>query len=432
MTSRERYRIRTLDTNRPAATASLALVIVWLLMVGAAQEAQAQTFSVIHTFTGLQDGAGPHAGLTMDGAGNLYGTTDEVLVGGNGNVFELKRSGSNWILTPIYTFSGGADGAYPQSRVVFGPNGSLYGTTEGGGLGTGCHHCGTVFKLTPSICRIGSCPWTETVLYRFTGDADGGRPTGDLAFDSAGNIYGTTYEGGNFTQSCGYGCGTVFKLTPSQGGWRETVLYAFGATASDGYNPLSGVVLDPFGNLYGTTTYGGTSQFPAGTVFQLTASGVRWTEKVLYNFQGQSDGAYPVAGVILDASDNLYGTTWEGGTGAFGTVFELTPTHGSWMFTVLHSFTGFGGPYANLKMDGVGNLWGTTNQDGAFDNGSVFKLTPLGGGSWAYTDLYDFTGNSDGKDPYSSLVFDTGGNLYGTAYGGGTRRQGVVFEITPH
>ena len=215
----------------------ITLTVGFALLVLMSTSTQAQTFAVQHTFTGQGDGGQPTAGLTWL-AGNLYGTTSTGGAG-YGTVFKLSRSGSGWILSTLYTFRGGSDGANPQARVVFGPDGALYGTTTYGGAGLG-----TVFRLRPpaSVCRSVQCPWNETVLYRFAGGNDGAGPAyGDLAFDSAGNIYGTTAAGG---MGCGPygGCGVVFKLTQSGGAWTETVLFAF--EHGNGQTPYSGVVFD--------------------------------------------------------------------------------------------------------------------------------------------------------------------------------------------
>ena len=386
----------------------------------------AASFNVIYTFTGGSDPAQPYAGLSMDSAGNFYGTT---LAGGTGNgtVFKLSPSGSGWTLTTLHEFTGvtgGNDGAGPRARVVIGPDGNLYGTTfEGGRTGCGTNGCGTVFKLS----NTGS-GWSETVLYRFTGGTDGGEPTGDLLFDASGNILGTTELGGKPHSCGGLGCGTVFKLSNSGGSWTESVLYQFVGGSSDGAFPNSGVVFDTSGNLYGTTCCG--SSHNDGTVFQLKPSGSGWTENVLYIFTGSSDGNEPDTGVIFDAAGNLYGSTVFGGTGNGGTVFELTPSGGNWTFSALYDFTGIQGPHGSLVLDAGGNLYGTTNQDGSQQSGSVFLLTPSSG-SWTYTSLHDFTGGNDGELPISNLVFDTSGNLYGTASLGGANGQGVVFEVTP-
>ncbi len=283
-----------------AGTLSLALVFVLALTIVVAQPAQAQTFNVIHNFTAGPDGAMPGDGLIMDTAGNLYGTTYYGGIGGeDGVVFKLSKQGSGWILTATYEFQGGTDGTNPMAGVVFGPDSSLYGTTERGG-DPNCS-CGTVFKLSrPSQTTTDG--WTETVLYRFLGGSDGSQPElGNLIFDQSGNIYGTTSGGGP------HNAGTVFKLTYSSGGWTESILYSF-AGGSDGANPWSGVTFDQAGNLYGTTESGG-NYYGYGTVFELMPSGSGWTKKTLYSFQSRNDGAYPYAGVSFDRSGNLYGTT---------------------------------------------------------------------------------------------------------------------------
>jgi len=408
-----------------AATAALAIAAVFALTV-VTQSAQAQTFNVIHNFTGGADGAGPEAGLTMDRAGNLYGTASVGGSSGNGTVFRLSKKSSGWVFTPLYSFQGPPDGANPEARVVLGPDGSLYGTTYFGGA---CGGCGTVFNLKPptTACKTALCPWTETVLYRFSGGSDGANPgVGDLIFDQAGNLYGTTTGGG------AYGYGTVFELVPSQGGCTEKVLYSF-TGGYDGSQPFAGLIFDKSGNLYGTTAYG--SSYSAGTVFRLTPSGSGWTVNVLHVFQDQSDGSNPFGGLVFDQSGNLYGDTWHGGQDTGGTVFKLAPSNGSWTYSVVYNFDGTGpyGSAASLVMDGAGNLYGTTVDDGhgPSGNGNVFELTPSGGG-WTYTSLYDFPGGNDGGQPVGNVIFDANGNLYGTGYyGGDYNPNGVVWEITP-
>ncbi len=403
-----------------------ALAIIFALAV-LTQSAQAQTFQVLYSFS-KPVGVNPLAGLTMDKAGNLYGTTDGGGTYGGacgnfgcGTVFKLTRSGSGWILNTLYRFAGGSDGGEPQARVVFGPNGSLYGTTAGPGK-----TAGTVFSLRPpaAACKSALCPWSVTVLYDFTGGTDGATPNfGDVVFDQAGNLYGATIKGG------AYDDGVVYELTPSSGGWTESVLHSF-AGVPDGGGPYSGVVFDKTGNFYGTTIGGGDQNF--GTVYQLTPSGSGWAENILYNFQAENDGAFPFGGMVFDSSGNLYGTACSLGANGGGTAFELTPSDGAWTFAVLHGLVGSGnlpGPGAALTMDATGNLYGTAFRDGAYGYGSVFKLTPSMGG-WIYTDLHDFTGGSDGEYPYSNVIFDASGNLYGTVQGG-ANGQGVVWEITP-
>lgn len=409
-----------------AATALATLLIV------AAPSAHAQTFTVVHNFTG-SDGANPWAGLTLDRAGNLYGTT---AYGGNGappcdpsgcgTVFKLTHRGSGWVLSELYEFAGGADGATPLARVVFGPNGILYGTT----LST-TPYVATVFDLRPpaTVCRSVSCPWTKSVLFSFDA-ATGYSLTGDLTFDATGNIYGTTQYGGSGGCNTN-GCGVLYELTQSGGSWAENILYNF-TGAADGGHPSSGVIFDQAGNLYGTAPSDSYDDNSLGLVFEFTPSSSGWTESVLYYFTLAGNGGGPYGGLTFDLAGNLYGTTVGGGSGNVGTVFQLSPSGNNWNWNRLYSFPrgGSGGPYATLVRDSAGNLYGTTEADGEYGYGNVFELTPSNGG-WIYTDLHDFTGATDGGNPYSSLVLDSSGNLYGTAYQGGQNNGGVVFEITP-
>jgi uncharacterized repeat protein (TIGR03803 family) len=414
-----------------AATAALAMATVFALAAIMIQSAQAQAYSVIHNFTGGQDGSHPYAGLTIDRAGHLYGTAANGGAG-YGTVFKLSHQASGWVFNPLYSFKGGNDAAFPGARVIIGPDGSLYGTAEGGGSGCGGNGCGTVFNVKPgaSACKTALCSWTETVLYSFTGNDGYGIAIGDLAFDQAGNIYGTTEFGGEGPYPSGNG--TVWELMPSKGGWTHSVLYRFGG-GEDGYVIYSGVIFDEVGNLYGTARQGGgfgCSGAGCGTVYQLTPSGSGWTENILYRFQGGNDGLFPIAGLLLDRMGNLYGGTSGGGSGNGGTVFDLTPANGGWTFHTLYGLAGNGGMSAAPTMDAAGNLYGVTLGDGAYSQGNVFKLTPSGGG-WTYTDLYDFTGGSDGGFPISNVVMDASGNLYGTTYEGGSNGLGVAWEITP-
>ena len=416
---------------------ALVLAVLFVLTVAAIPAAQAQTFSVIHDFSGT-DGFAPYAGVTLDAAGNLYGTTSQSFTG-DGTAFQLKRSHGNWVLNSLFTFTG-TNGAYPFAGIVFGPDGALYGTTNSGGLGKGF---GVVYNLRPprTACKSALCPWTETVLYPFTGGSDGSGPSlGNPVFDKNGNLYGTTQLGGDLACSPPYGCGTVYQLTPSASGWTESVLYSFSG-GNDGSEPASGVILDEAGNLYGITYQGGgigCGGRGCGTVFQLSPSGSGWKETILYSFTGGSDGGNPYGGLIFDQSGNLYGTTLFGGSGGGGTVFELSPSGGGWTFTLVYALTGYdAGPVGSLAMDGAGNLYGTTNANGAYGNGSVFKLQPSNGG-WIYTTLHDFTYRGpDGSLPVAGPTVDAKGNVYGTTSQGGTQycgfevQCGVVWEITP-
>jgi uncharacterized repeat protein (TIGR03803 family) len=405
--------------------AFLAFLIVFVL-VFATCPGFGQTYSVIHSFTGT-DGANPYAGVTLDRAGNLYGTAS---VGGRpnhqGTVYQLTRNRGGWMLATIYDFGGSpSDGATPQARVVFGPGGALYGTTAQGGSGG----WGTVFKLLPPVhvCTTPSCPWSETLLYQF-GDPhhDAATPSyGDVVFDSHGNLYGTTTLGGGGLCN-DQTCGTVYELSPAQGSWTENIICAFSVCTTNGYWPYAGVVFDNAGNLYGTTAWGG------GSVYKLSPQGNGWNSETLYYFFGFSEG-WPEGGVILDSFGNLYGTT-AGGSGAAGSVFKLS-SNGGGVPTILHSFGSFGGstppgPSANLVMDSAGNLYGTTYLDGAHSQGSVFKLSSSNG-LWTLTTLHDFTGGADGGQPWGQLTLDASGNIFGTTTIGGSAGFGVVFEITP-
>jgi len=282
--------------------------------------------------------------------------------------------------------------------------GNLYGTTFFGGLGTGCdiiyNGCGVVYKVDPS--------GTETLLHIFSGSGDGWNPTSNLILDGAGNLYGTTPLGG------AHGFGVVFKLDASG---NETILHNF-ARSSDGANPSAGVVEDAAGNLYGTTQYGGRRCYDhgCGTVFEITAAGV---ESVLYSFNDAADGASP-RGLVVDPSGNIFGTTWVGGLYAYGTVFEIDSSGNE---KVLHSFSGGAdgaNPLGGLVLDAAGNLYGTTSAGGPSGFGTIFRIDTSGNESV----LYSFTGGADGAYPYAALILDGAGNLYGTASQGGALSGG--------
>ncbi len=414
---------------------TFALALVATLVVFGPQPANAQTYTVLHNFTDGADGGAPMAGLSMDGAGNLYGTASQ---GGNkdlhchvdtldgcGTAFRLTRSGSGWTFHLLYEFIGLADGAPPSSRIVFGPDGALYGTALYGGdynCDAGWAGCGVVYRLSPpsTFCRTVNCTWTETPVYTFTAQPQGNNPSGDLIFDAQGNLYGTTVHGGYIDY------GTVFQLTPAAGSWSENVLYSFPGLTLD--RPQSGVVFDHSGNLYGTAN---CNNCLSGGVFSVSPSGSGWTEKDLYYFDLTDQGDAVPGGLVVDAANHLYGGTIWGGSTNFGYVYELNALpNGSWNASTLYTFVrASGGPYANLTMDSAGNLYGAAHGDGAHGMGSVFKLTQSPNG-WVYSDLHDFTG-SDGAKPVSSVLIGPNGNLYGTTSAGGVNGYGVVWEITP-
>jgi uncharacterized repeat protein (TIGR03803 family) len=384
---------------------------------------------VLHAFKGGSDGKGPAAPLTSDKAGNLYGTTTYVgeggcEYGGCGTVFKVAPDGKE---TVLYAFKGGADGQYPYGGLIADKAGNFYGTTGGEGE-AGSY--GTVFKLAPN--------GTETILYAFLGGSDGSGPLGKLLADANGNLYGVTWGGGSYSGSdCTYdGCGTVFELSAT--GTKMT-LYTFQG-GSDGWRPLAGLIMDQAGNLYGTTDegVGGGASCPGGSlgcgsVFKLAPEGA---ETILYAFQGGSDGWGPEAGLIVDQTGNLYGTTAGGGGCSFaiegcGTVFKVTPSGSE---TVLYSFQGESdgwAPDAGVILDRVGNLYGTTPYGGGTSCrnsgcGTAFKLAPNG----RETVLYAFRAK-EGRNPLAGLLMGKHDILYGTASaGGGKHNDGVVFSVT--
>lgn len=402
--------------------------------------AEAQTYTVLHTFTGRNDGAHPLAGLTVDSSGNLYGATYDAGGHGLGNVYQLAPVGSQWTFSPLYAFQGSDsyDGAAPTSRPVFGPDGHLYGTTLLGGLGSGClawyNGCGTVYSLSNS-----SGTWSESVLFQF-GTSNGGYPGyGDLVFDQMGNLYDTSPTSGSDAE------GIAFELTRAAN-WAPSALYNFQGTP-DGAAPLNGPIIDRAGNLYGTTSVGGANGY--GTVYKLAPSGTGSTRNILYNFENRSDGGTPVSNLVMDRFGNLYGATQAGGNYGGGTVFRLLHSStGAWLFSTIYQFQSrtsaprshvttsgcsgqpFTGSDRTLAIDNRGNLYGTTSADAANQWGAVFRLSPVAAVSWSYTVLHGFNG-ADGSAPWGRLALDSAGNLYGTAVLGGANNCGVVFQITP-
>ncbi len=383
---------------------------------------------VLHNFgTGNNNGQSSFAALIFDGSGNLYGTT---VMGGSkngGSVFQMSPNGSGgWTTNVLYSFGASStDGQQPYAGLVFDTAGNLYGTTSAGGS----EGYGTVFELTPN----GSGGWTEVTLHNFgIASTDGIYPYAGLIFDSSGNLYGTTSKGGSEGQ------GAVFEMTPNgSGGWTERVLHNFGVSGSDGRYSYAGLLFDAAGNLYGTTSLGGSKGY--GTVFELAPNGSGgWAERVLHNFGiSGNDGRYSYASLIFDAAGNLYGTTVGGGSTNNGTVFEMTPNgSGGWTERVLHNFGVSGsdgtGPYSGVILDGAGNLYGTTEAGGSQGDGTAFEMTPNGSGGWTERVLHNFgLSNTDGQLLHSSLILDGAGNLYGTTSLGGSQNDGTVFEVLP-
>src|SRR5271157_3590518 len=430
--------------GREFASAARLGIAAAAVLLFAVLPLQAQTETVLYAFTGAvtsgPDGSNPGAPLLRDAQGNLFGTTESGGDSGNGTVFELVYvSPGNYKEQVLYSFRGvtttSQDGAMPTAGLIMDANGNLYGTTSVGGVAVHCTSlggCGTVFELHyPSSPGQGYLP---EVLYNFGGElnGDGSQPTAGLVMDSSGNLYGTTFLGG------ASGFGTVFEINSSRS---YSLLHSFAATTTDGGLPYAGLVMDGSGNLFGTASLGGVSN--QGTVFELANSSGNFTFNTLYSFKLTGDGQSPIAGVIVDSSGNLYGTTLFGGTSkacgtklGCGTVFELVysppsppSTSGSYTETLLHTFTGLtdgdGGTPLGLVMDSSGNLFGATEYGGSsstcfYGCGTLFELTysppstSSPSGSFAYTELYSFpSSSSDGLAPNAALVVDSSDNLYG-------------------
>jgi uncharacterized repeat protein (TIGR03803 family) len=411
----------------------LAIFALAVFVTGSAASQE----QVLHSFGNGTDGQFPYAGLIMDGAGNLYGTTFQGGIYnapyGCGTVFELSpNGGGSWTEKLLRSFNCDADGSGPNANLLIDASGNLYGTTTYGGP----NNAGLVFELSPQA----DGGWTETVLHSFGNGTDGANPYAGLIFDNAGgvgNLYGTTSGGGI------HSWGTAFELAPQENGdWTEKVLHSFNDDGADAAGPYAGLTMDRYGILYGTTRFGGIHY--AGAVFDLVPNGSGgWTEKVLHSFGNGTDGAYPDGGLVIDLFENIYSTTRGGGIhtcnnipNSCGTVFWMSP-HGSGGYseTVLHSFgNGNDGanPYAGVIMDDfTGNLYGTTISGGIHGNGTAFELMPNGSGGWTETVLRSFGSGTDGINPYGGLILDGAGNLYGTTEDGGIHGAGTVFEITP-
>jgi uncharacterized repeat protein (TIGR03803 family) len=377
-------------------------------------------FTVLYNFRGGSDGASPQMTLVADHSGALYGTTAAGGGGENGTVFKLTppRQGRIWTETVLHRFAGRNDGADPVAGLVFGKDGALYGTTLSGGNNHCPQGCGIVFKLDQS--------GNETVLYRFTGtNSDAANPGAGVIFDQNGDLFGTSEQGGDQT------FGTVFKLTHTGNVWKESTLHSF-HEFKDGYDPHAGLIMDQAGALYGTTMKGGKSL--DGVIFQMTQGSSGWNFTTLYMFDPHgNDGIVPLSGLIFDQAGSLYGTTALGGAHNsldIGTVFKLTPGQNSDI--LLHSFTGGkdgSEPEAGVVFDRAGALYGTTFAGGDFGQGVVFKLTPQADGSYIESVLHSFTGGGDGGGPLGGLVFGKDGALYGTTSVGGHLNHGVVFRL---
>jgi uncharacterized repeat protein (TIGR03803 family) len=389
----------------------------------------------IYTFKNKPAGIFPLGPLTADAQGNFYGTAFNGGIAprpnndcsqtenGCGVVFKLTPSGAGeWAYSVIYEFKGApSDGQDPTDTLAIDADGNIYGTTYYGG------NPGTVYELSP----LGNGSYSERVIHKFTGNApgsaDGTLPTG-LIVDSTGILYGTAVNGGTFNQG-----GVVWELSPNgDGSFTERILHNF-TGPPDGEAPRGQLLLDASGTLFGTTSYGGT--YGGGTAYELSPSSGGWTETVLHSFGSSGDGCNPFASLVSDGAGNLYSTT--SGCASFGTVFELSPSGGAYTEKIIHYFLNMSaGEYPGpVVFDSAANLYGTTSQGGEFGFGTIFKLTPNGNGGWAESAVHNFTGNGDGAYPMYGVTIGSDGNVYGTTpYGGSAATYdgfGVVFRYKP-
>jgi len=407
---------------------SVTLTLVTVLGLIAA--APSQTEKVLYSFAPGRGGNGPTGSLAFDSAGNLYGTT---LHGGDlracsghgcGTLFSLSPSSGGWTESVIHSFTGTGDNALPYS-LVLAADGSLYGP----GFVTNSY--GAVLRFSKNA----NGSWSEKVVFAFPIVSYGVNPT--LTFDSAGNLYGTSEHGMPLNLCYTYNCGTVFKLYPTaNGGWAEDVLYQFQFYPSgDGIWPISELVSDDAGNLYGATEYGGSSEgvnsYGYGAVYEISHTAGGWVEQILYNFTGGTDGGEPTATLVRDNAGNLYGLASTGGAYGKGAIYKLSYSSGAWTESVVFSFAGeYSLPNDPLIIDDAGNLYGTTEYDGVDHWGTVVEFSPVSEGLTEKV-LHTFTGSSDGGRPRGGLVLDANGNLYGTTYRGGDGDFGVAFEVSP-
>jgi uncharacterized repeat protein (TIGR03803 family) len=400
---------------------SLVFLVAALSMVISA--AAVPTEQVVYNFSKNGSGASVHL---VYHSGRLYGAStlggDIVCSNGCGSVFELApKQGGGWNYRLLYAFTGGTDGNTPMGAVVFDAAGNLYGAVNQATV----NQRGGVFKLTPSATG----QWTETTIYSFgSATNDGQNPNSGVTEDAAGNLYGVTLYGGTDGQ------GIVYQLTPNLNGtWTESILHNF-AGRPDAGSPAGEVSFDQAGNLYGTTVFGGTNAL--GAVYELSpASGGAWTEKVIYSFDG-TQGQTPEGPVTLDATGNVFGLTNAGGKYGEGTAFELIPgAGGSWNFSLVHTFgaSGDGGFPSNayLTAGSVDTFYGTTFIGGAIGGGTVFRLKLEAGGQWSEELVHSFGAANDGSAPYGSVTVGPGNALFGGTSYGGTAGTGVIYEVTP-
>jgi uncharacterized repeat protein (TIGR03803 family) len=384
--------------------------------------AQAATTMVIYSFGGGADGEYADTDLVMDAAGNLYGTTVQGGAHASGTVWQLHPNGDgSWSHSVLYSFTGGVDGSEPYKGVTLDAQGDLYGTAVTGG-GGGCEGgCGVAYKLTNN-----GGSWTQSVIHTFTGGADGAGPGAGLTLDDKGNVYGMAPTGG------ANGAGTIFRIHPVKGGkWNFAVIHAF--TGTDGIGGSAGRLVFRGKHLYGAATAGGANG--DGDVYRLTRTKTgEWSFETLYSFLGTPDAGFPYGGLTFDALGNLYGTTYYDGANDLGAVYELSPARGTWKERVLYSFAGGAdgaGSIANTNFDAAGNLYGTTSEGGADNDGTIFRLVPGAHHKWSESVVHSFAGAPDGEYAYNGMVSDGAGNFYGATVHGGDGDDGAIYEFTP-
>ena len=409
-------------------TASIALFVVALFLVLTMQAFAADDITVLHTFTGGNDGSYPDGNVVADAAGNLYGTTQIGGLYSAGTIFKLvPASDGTWEFSVLYAFTGGEDGGNPLGSLVFDAAGNAYSTASSGGT----NGLGVVFELIPPADPTQGKEWTEKVLYSFQGGSDGAVPFGNVVFDTTGDLYGTTSIGGMTHIGCPpvKGCGTIYELAPTHSGpWKERIIHRFRDAFTEGATPRAGLVFDANGNLYGTTYQGGNNDVcggdGCGTVFELTpGAGESWKFQNLIDFN-VTDGALPMGGVTVSPDGSLIGSTSFGGTENDGTIFVFKQESGVWKFATIYNFDIFDGlqPAGNLAVDKDGNIYGATYEGGVNDWGTIFRLARApGANEWTENLLYNFvvSGTHFGANPLGGVMLDSSGNLYLTANQGG-------------
>ncbi len=425
-----------LRTRLPLVAMTAALLSATWAGTGTPAAIASGPFRLLYGFTGETGGEYPSTELVFDATGSLFGTT---VLGGTwntGTVFELKNSPNSWRHSVLHHFTGGTDGGQPYGGVTVGQHGELFGTTVIGGTGGSCPEdgCGLVYQLTK-----GKRGWHETVIHDFAG-ADGSGPGAGVTMDENGDLFGMTPTGG------AYGFGVIYELAPDDvGGWTFSVVHDF-TGGDDGAGGSAGrLLIDGAGHLFGVATAGG--RYGQGTMFEVVpANGNRnladarpgtWALSVHYAFRGEPDAGFPYGALRRDASGNFYGTTYYDGANDLGSVYELTPTSGEWIERVLYSFEGGSDgsrSVSNVLFDRSGNLYGTTSEGGDSNCscGTIFELMPQPDGSWSEATVHRFAGGfQDGASDYNGLVADAQGRMFGATVHGGSDDDGTIYRFAP-